>query len=264
MKVKLLVVLSLLPSLVFAVPQKIISLAPHTTELAYDLGVGQKLVAVSDFSDYPAEASNLSRVASHNGLNFEKIVQLQPDLILAWKGGNKPQDLARLSSLGFTLFYSNPATPDDIANEILALGQLVHQEALAKTLSSKMQLSLEKLRRQYKATKNKQVFYYMWPKPMMSIGKGAWANKLLSICGATNVFADVIVPYPEVTMEEVLKRQPDIIIAAFSSTSDQVSTTWKPWRSILDVPVISVNPDKLHRFTPRLIEGITELCERLN
>lgn len=251
-------------SFAFAEPKRLVSLAPHTTELVFALGVGDKLLAVSDYSDYPTEASALPSVASHHGVNFEKIINLQPDLIIAWKGGNKPQDLNRLASLGFKLFYSNPSSPKAIAEEILVLGQLLGKRAKAKSLSDDFRSRLNKLRQRYMQQTKKQVFYYMWPKPLMSIGGGAWANHLLEICGARNIFADLSVDYPQVNLEDVIKRQPGFLVASMNTTVEDAKAFWENYSSSLRAKVIVVNPDRLHRFTPRLMDGLENMCEQLN
>lgn len=253
-----------LSSSCFAVPKRIVSLSPHTTELIYVLGAGDKLLATSDFSDYPQQAALLPSVADHNGIDLERILSLRPDLIVAWKGGNKPQDLARLESMGLTLFYSNPKHIEDIADEVLALGVLLGEINTAQTISENFNRKLQQIRKKFKTTKPKRVFYYMWPKPLMSIGKGAWANQMLAICGADNIFADSITDYPQVTIEKVITQKPSLIVAAMKASDADVEAYWQPWRSLIDVPIKVVNPDLLHRFTPRTLIGLEELCNQLN
>lgn len=245
-------------------PNRIISLAPHTTELIYALGAGDHLVAVSDFSDFPSEAKLLPSVASYQGVNFEKILRLEPDLIVAWQGGNKPQDLSRLAAMGMTMFYSSPKTPENIAEEIVKLGNILGLQNNAKRISQAMLQRLESIRKEYSKAPATPVFYYMWPTPLMSIGKGAWANQLLSYCGAENIFLDTIVPYPEVSVEQVLTRQPQFLIAAMNTEVNIAESHWSSVRKLIKAPVITVNPDLLHRFTPRLIDGLVDMCEKLN
>lgn len=244
--------------------QRIISLAPHTTELLYALGAGDQLIAVSDYSDYPQAAAKLPSVANHNGVDFEQIMRLKPDLIVAWQGGNKPQDLAKLASLGFNLYLSNPQLPIQIADDILALGKKIGQTTRAQHLSDAFEQDLATLRHKYAALPKVAVFYYMWPTPLMTIGQGAWASHLLKLCGATNIFDDSSVPYPEVNIEQVARRHPQKIIAALNVTSQDADSFWQPKRGVIDAPLAVVNPDKLHRFTPRLLEGLETLCEKIH
>jgi vitamin B12 transport system substrate-binding protein len=245
-------------------PNRIISLAPHTTELVYALGAGDQLVAVSDFSDFPSEAKMLPSVASYQGVNFEEILRLKPDLIVAWQGGNKPQDLSRLAAMGMNIFYSSPKTAENIAEEIIKLGDVLGQQSKAKRISHSMLQRLASIRIKYSREPAIPVFYYMWPTPLMSIGKGAWADQLLTYCGAKNIFADTIVPYPEVSKEQVLSRQPQFLIAAMNTEVTIAESHWSSVRKLIQAPVITVNPDLLHRFTPRLIDGLVDMCEKLN
>lgn len=244
-------------------PQRIISLAPHLTEWIYSLDAEEQLVGVSEFSDYPAAASKKPRVASHHGVDFEAIMQLSPDLILAWQGGNKPQDLARLESLGYALFYSNPKQLKDISRELRQLGKQLGREQQAVRITDKFENELRDLRNQYRQRPRQKVFYYLWTTPLMTIGKGAWANEALRVCNLQNVFRDSPTPYPEVTLEQVVRQQPQLLIAALDSELAAQQAYWQPYLPLLNAPVRVVDPNHLHRFTPRIIEGLTTLCDKV-
>ncbi|MFT4937204.1 MAG: vitamin B12 transport system substrate-binding protein [Paraglaciecola sp.] len=244
--------------------ERIISLAPHTTELVYALGVGDKLVAVSDYSNFPEEASLLPSVANHNGVDFEQIMRLQPDLILAWRGGNKPQDLARLRSLGYKLYYSNPIIPADISSELRQLGALLGKSERGIEMADAFSSEMENIKIQYRSENKIAVFYYMWPSPLMTIGGKAWANQLLDICGARNIFDDAPTPYPEVNMEQVIRRKPHKIIAAMHTSLADADTFWRTKVGTMPIQLVVVDPDQLHRFTPRLTSGLKNLCQQLH
>jgi vitamin B12 transport system substrate-binding protein len=244
-----------------AAQQRIISLAPHTTELIYALGAGDRLVAVSDYSNYPQEAEKLPSVANHNAVNFEQIIRLKPDLIVAWQGGNKPQDLAKLASLGFSLYLSNPRRPIQIAQDMQALGQRIGKSDEGKALSDAFITSLNRIKAKYARQPKVSVFYYLWPAPMMTIGKEAWASHLLTICGATNIFADSAIPYPQVNIEQIARRHPQKIIAAINISLQDAKTFWQAKRGVITAPLAMADPDMLHRFTPRLLDGLGSLCE---
>lgn len=249
------------------VPQRIVSLAPHTTELVYSLKADDRLLAVSDYSDYPEAAKALPRIASYQGVNFEALVKLQPDLVLVWQGGNKPQDIQRIRALGYKLFISSPKQPADIADEVEALGKLLGQRTLARKLAQQHRQALHAITERYRQKPALSVLYYMHPKPLMSIGPGAWANHLLRLCNSESIFADAINDYPEVTMEEVIKRQPQAIVAAQHQQLEQIQQFWQPWQSLLELDnrhIIRVNPDKLHRFSLRLSQGAEAMCQQLD
>lgn len=247
--------------------QRIISLAPHLTELVFALDAQDTLVAVSDYSDYPEQAGQLPSVSSFQGVDFETIVRLEPDLILAWQGGNKPQDLARLTSLGFTLFYSNPKQLSDVSKDIRALGKALARDELSQQLATDFDNDLATIKAKYQSNKRIPVFYYMWPKPIMTIGRSAWGNELLHACGAHNIFDDAINDYPEVPMESIIRRKPSVIVAVNKESRQQITRFWQPWLPILDRKAYHVrqaNPDLLHRFTPRLLSGLSSLCAQID
>ncbi|AWL12983.1 Vitamin B12-binding protein [Saliniradius amylolyticus] len=247
--------------------ERLIALSPHLTELVFELGQGHRLVAVSDHSDYPEQAKALPRVASYQGVDFEQVMALKPDLILVWQGGNKPQDIARLKSMGFELFISQPRKPLDIADDIEALGQRLNVAQQAHTLASSFRQRLQQIRKHYHRSQPLPVFYYMWPSPLMTVGGGAWANHLLDYCGAGNIFADAPTDYPEVPMESVIERQPQRIIAANHKPKKQTLSFWRPWLEALPLgpaQILQMDPDPLHRFSLRLAPALQQLCQQID
>lgn len=242
----------------------IVTLAPHLTEWIYSLEAQSNLLAVSAYSDFPVEAQQLPVVADYHGVDFKKIMELNPDLVLAWQGGNKPQDIARLKSLGFNVFLSSPHQVSDIAREINQLGKLLGREVLAATLTTSFSQELEALHHQYDGQPPIRAFYYVWSQPLMSIGPDAWASKLLKQCHVLSIFDDAPTSYPEVTVQEVLRRQPQVLISATDRPVQAEQTFWAPHRTVLNAPVYSVDPDVFSRFTLRLPVELKQLCYRLH
>lgn len=244
-----------------SVELKIVSLAPHLTEWAFSLGLGPNLVGVSDYSDYPDAAKNIKRVADFQGADIATIVALEPDLILAWDGGNKPQDIHKLSSMGLNVFSSKVENITDIASEIKRLGALTNTQKQATQLSNDFLNELAELRSKYAKSSLIPVFYYSWTAPLMTIGPNAWGNQLLNVCGAQTLFADSPVDYPQVALKDVLTRQPHALIAASQSTHSELEVFWRDHRSFLKAPLIVVDPDVTSRFSLRLINELKVLCK---
>lgn len=243
---------------------RIVSLAPHLTEWAYSLGLGPNLVAVSDYSDYPDAAKALPRVADYQGVDMAAILAFKPDLVLAWKGGNKPQDIQKLSSLGLNVFDSAITQIDDIPSELIRLGTLTHTNLKAKTLAEAFSEKIAALKSAYSRETPKNVFYYSWSTPLMTVGPKAWPNKLLNVCGAQTVFYDSPIDYPQVSVSEVLMRQVDVIIAASNESKASLSSFWEPHSDFLDAEIITVNPDITSRFSLRLADELNRLCHGIN
>jgi len=243
---------------------RIITLAPHLTEWVYSLGLEAHLIGVSDYSNFPKEAQLLPKVADYQGADLSQIMALQPTLILAWEGGNKPQDLHRLESLGYKVFRAKITEVEDIASELKRLGKATNTEEKANALTNDFLRHLAALRDQYATPSKHKVFYYSWTSPLMTIGDNAWPNKLLNVCGAQTLFADSPVDYPQVSVQEVLSRQPFALVAASNQPASDLEQFWRAHRRFLSAPLIVVNPDISSRFSLRLINELKILCKGIN
>jgi vitamin B12 transport system substrate-binding protein len=248
-------------------PQRIISLAPHITELIYAIGAGDSLIAVSDYSDYPSAALALPRVASYASINIEAIIALQPDLIIAWQNGNSPADVKRLQQFGFNVQLSNPIYIEDIATELTNLGQLTGQQQQAKQQAELFSQQLTALRQQYQHKKPLKVFFAMNTKPLSTVANLAWPQQMLTICAADNIFANSKGDYPQLGIEQVVAGKPEVIIHA---ATDNQAVDQHYWQRYRDIPAVAqqqfltVNADFLFRTTPRTLLGIKQLCHGLD
>lgn len=242
--------------------QRIISLAPHTTELIYAAGAGDRLVGVSAYSDYPATAKQLPIVSNSQQINIETILQLQPDLIVYWQQGNPQADINKLKKLGIPLYASAPGGLEDIATQLIEIGRLTGTEAVAEQASQTYLTKLHQLQAEYKKTKKIRLFYQIWDSPLMTVAGDRWLHEQFDICGLDNVFGSGPVPYPVINIEQVLIKEPELIITG--STSEQQLDQWRRWKNIPAVKndqLYTIDPDKSHRFSPRVVEGIQALCK---
>lgn len=248
------------------VPQRVISLAPHITELVYAVGAGDKLVAVSDYSDYPAEAQLLPSVNSFSALNIEAILALKPDLVLAWRSGNPASDLLRLQQFGVRVEYSDPLLIDDIAAELAQIGAWLGQTEQGAQLAEQITQHLQSLREQYQQQTAVKVFYAMSTDPLSTVANQAWPAQLLRVCGAENIFADAKNDYPQPQLEQLLLRQPEVIVRAIKNSTEQQDRFWQRYTSlpaVRDQAFITLDPDWVYRATPRMLEATQVLCEQL-
>lgn len=244
---------------------RIITLAPHLTELVYLLEQDSNLVAVSDFSDYPKEAADFPSVASYTGLDFSTIIALQPTHILAWAGGNKPQDIAKLRDLGFSVLSIETASLTDIATNIHDIGEYLElaldANSITKRITTAYLSRVKALKTHYQSRPMQTVFYYSWASPLMSIGQDAWANQALSVCRLQSIFAASPIAYPQVSLAHVIRKNPQYIINVSQESRGSIEKFWAPHRGVLAAPLVQLNPDLLHRFTPRIINEIERMCE---
>ncbi len=247
--------------------QRIISLSPHMTELAYSAGLGDKLIAASDYSDYPEQAKKLERVANYRGIKMERILALKPDLILAWKGGNPSREMARLQQLGIKIFYSNPTQLTDIADTIIKLGQFSDDPSIAKTAATQFKLQLANIKEQYKNKPKVRYFYQLSDSPILTLSDGNWPSPVFSFCGGENIFSNSTAAYPQVNQEQVVVRQPDVIFGSSHATS-QKNSPWLNWQG--ELPAVDnhhlyqLNSDWLNRPTLRTLNAIKQVCQLLD
>jgi iron complex transport system substrate-binding protein len=246
--------------------QRIISLAPHITELLYAIGAGDALIATVEHSDYPQAAKHLPRIGKHNALDLERIVYLQPDLVIAWQSGNPDRQVNKLIDMGLTVFYSEPRTLMDIARTLERFALLTgSNESMVK---NEFVTRYQTLRRRYTNQKTVAVFYEIWNQPLMTVGGKHIISEVIELCGGRNVFGELSALAPTVSVEAVIKADPQVIIA--SSIGDERPewlAQWDRWpnmRAVESRHVHHINSDLINRHTVRLLDGAQRLCEILD
>lgn len=247
--------------------QRIIALSPHSVELLYALGVGDRVIGTTDFADYPEAANNIERVGGYHGIQTERIVELQPDLIVAWEGGNKADDLNMLESLKLPVYRSETKRLRQITEEIKALGILTGTEKKAKELIQLFHSELDHLTESHKEKEKVTFFYQLWSAPIRTISKGSWINEMLEICGGENIINDPNLDYPQISLETVLLSEPQAIIIPSSHGHDNGKLSGLDWKKWPEIPAVKnnhiyrINGDILHRFSLRVIEATQVLCK---
>ncbi|WP_293760768.1 cobalamin-binding protein [uncultured Paraglaciecola sp.] len=248
--------------------QRIIALAPHIVESLYAIGAGEQIIGTTAHADYPKAAENILRVGNYARLQIEKIIQLKPDVIIAWKTGNPMDDLARLEKYQLKVVYSHPQTLEDVANELIMLGKITGREAVANSVAKKYLLNLQKIKQKY-ATQNKvRVFYELWSRPLRTVANKAWPQQQIELCGASNPFADAQDDYPSVGLEQVLVTLPQVVIQPGQHSADSPDgLNWLQWQHIPAVKnnfIFHPNADKAHRMTIRMLDEVVVLCEQID
>ena len=247
--------------------QRIVSLTPHSTELLFAIGAGERGVGAPSDSDYPEAARRIPRIGGYNAIDFETVLALQPDLIVAWYSGNGPPAIERLRQLGLSVYASEPRQLEDIPRILRQLGMLTGQEGMAEHEARHFEDTLEKLRHDGPADPPITVFYQVWHQPLMTIGQGHTLNEVIRLCGGRNIFADLGTPYPTIGEEAVLQADPQVIIASgMGEPHPEWVDNWRRWtrlRAVANDHLFFIHPDLLQRPTSRLLEGARQLCEAL-
>lgn len=240
---------------------RVISLAPHATEMAFAAGMGEQLIAVSAWSDYPPQAQALEQVASWQGINLERIIALKPDLILAWREGNPQRPLEQLSAFGIPVMYLDPNKLAMIPHTLELLERYSQHPEVARENAAALRQRLDALQRRYARQTPVPIFLQFSSQPLFTSGGQTLQNQVLSLCGGRNIFADSAVPWPQVSREQVLRRQPQAIIV--SGDDSAAANARKFWAPQLDVPVIAVAEDWFNRSGPRLLLAAERICRQL-
>jgi len=247
--------------------QRIVSLAPHLTEILYAIGAGDRVVATVSHSDYPSAAQHLPRVGTYNHLNVEAILAQQPDLVVGWKSGNPDDQLARLRRLGISVYVNEPRELGDIARTMRTLGILTGTQSKATAAALGFRHRLQGLRQRYAGRSRVNVFYEVWNDPLMTVNGDHVISDVIRGCGGHNVFAALPSIAPQVTVESVLARDPDAIVASgMGNGRPQWLDAWKRWPDLAAVEhdnLFYLPPDTLQRLSPRILQGMAGMCRAL-
>ena len=247
--------------------QRIVSLTPHLTELLFAVGAGEQIVGTVDYSDYPAAALKIPRVGAYNSISFEAIVNLSPDLVLAWRSGNGGEMIARLRALGLPVYVDEPDSLAAIGASLGNLGLLAGREREAEQAVTKYQHKLMELRHRYSQQRPLSVFYQIWNEPLLTINGEHLISKVIKLCGGRNVFATALPLVPKLSVESVIALNPQVIVASGEEVQRREwLKAWEAWPMLDAVKskrLYFVSASLLQRHTPRLLEGAELLCQQL-
>jgi iron complex transport system substrate-binding protein len=252
--------------------ERVISLAPHVTELLYAAGGGAKIVGAVSYSDYPPEAKQLPRVGDNKALDLERIVALKPDLIVVWRHGNAQRQLDRLRELHIPLFFSEPHRLDQIAASLTKLGQLLGTSSTADAAAAAFRQEIADLHARYAKRQPVSVFYQVWDQPLMTLNSEHMVSDVIELCGGRNVFAALQPLVPTVSTEAVLAANPEAIVTAAPGATRPDTTlpqlgAWRAWPRLSAVAnnnLFAIDGDLINRPAPRIAQGAKQLCEDLD
>lgn len=251
---------------VLAAPaRRIVSLAPHATELLFAAGAGGRVVGVVRGSDHPEAARALPVVGDAHAIDVERILVARPDLVVAWPW-TVPAQVAKLRAGGIAIYTSDPRTIDGIAASIGRLGVLAGTPDAADAAARAFRAKLATARADG-SPGGERVFYEIWHQPLFTIGGKHLISQAIALCGGENVFAAQAVPAPQVSVEAVIAARPQVIVAG---TDDAKRPDWlDAWRRWPGIPAVRdgrlrvVDANLLHRPGPRFADGVAQLCAAL-
>lgn len=246
--------------------QRLVALAPFLTEAVYAVGAGDKLVAVSEFSDYPPAAKSLPAVANAIGVSWEKLAALKPDVILAWGDMVKEGDRERFARVGARLVVFAGRRLDDIPRtlrEVSSLAGLGPDPPAARAFEAR----IATLREANRGRLPVEAFLEIQHRPLMTLAGDHYMSDALAVCGARNAFADLPGVAPAVSWETLLARDPAVIVGAGAPDGESAfRARWSDHATLSAVrsgALVYLDGDRFYRPTPRLADAIEALCGKL-
>jgi len=245
---------------------RIVSLAPNLTELAYAAGAGSTLVGTVEYSDYPEAARALPRVGDAWRVDPERVLELRPDLVLAWSSGTPGDTVARLESLGLRVVSIPTYRLADVGAALRTIGKIAGTTAVADAAAAKFDAGIGRLRAAHATAPPLDVFIEIDDEPLFTVNGRHVISEVVQLCGGRNVFADLPQLAPPVALEAVIARDPQVILSTDDTIADP-KALWRRWTrvaAVRDGTIYSMPSDTLTRATPRLAEGAREVCAALD
>ena len=248
--------------------QRVISLGPHLTELAYAAGGGGAMVGAIRYSDFPEAARTLPIVGDAHAIDFERIMQLKPDLVLVWGSGLNERHKARLRSLGLTVYESEIRHALGIPDTLRRLGVLLGRADVAQTSARRFEVQWQALTERHRSKGSVRVFWQLWHEPLMTINREHLISEVMRTCGGTNVFADLPLLTPSVSWEAAIAADPQLI--AGSGSKEDAQRDFAKWgrvgknvSAVKQQHFATIDGNLIGRMGPRFVEGAAALCEAI-
>lgn len=253
-----------------APPRRVISLLPSMTEIVLALGEQERLVARTRYDRDP-RVRDLPSVGGGLRPNLETIGRLRPDLVLTWADEGDDRLVDRLEALDIPVYAADSQTLADVRRHTRNLGRILDAEERAGRLLDSIGRGLAKVRDRIDGAERPSVFYVVWPDPPTTPGPKTYLDSLISIAGGTNAFSDAPARWPQVSLEEVLRRDPDVVVLATRHDGEPAETDWiherSGWRSLTAVRsdrILAVDADLFNRPGPRVVEAARTLARFLH
>lgn len=249
-------------------PKRIISLSPATTEILYSLGLGDSIVGVTSFCDYPPEAKKKAKIGGMSNPSLEAIVELKPDIVVMTTDGNPREVDDRLRGMSLKTYVWTARTLAELSRGIreLAVGMGVSErgEKLAKEIEEGLEKYGSRVKGQGSGTPKKKVVYIVWPEPLLVAGPGTAIHDALELLGLENAAAHAQSSYPRYSIEELIRSSPDVLVIGKGAGMDIKTVSQGVLKKLATVPAVRNGKvcyvsDNLYRLAPRVIQGIEEL-----
>lgn len=247
--------------------QRIVTLAPNLAEMMFAAGAGASLLATVEYSDYPADAARLPRIGDAFRFDLERILSLNPDLVIGWSSGNPAAALARLESLGLTVWRTEMRDPRDIAALLEHMAAAAGSGDAGRAAARAVNQRLDRLEARFAGKTSVSYFYQVSERPLFTLNGEHIVSRGLALCGGVNVFAEEPVLAPQVAREAVLQSDPMALIAPVVPGSPDPLAHWLEWprlQAVRNGGLVRLSADHISRATPRMLDSLEFACNLLD
>ena len=235
--------------------------------MLFHIGAGEQIVGADEYSNYPEQAKQIIRVNNHAAANYELILSLQPDVVIAWQSGNGDKIINRIRQLGIPIFVIETRSLEDIPNLFARFGALSGHVESAELKAESFSRRLSLLREQNSAKSEVRTFYQIWDEPLITLNGKHMVSSVIELCGGRNIFADAIPLVPYVNIESIVAADPQVIIAGGSKEEKPYwFDSWRKWEQISavrDQHVYLIPADLMQRHSVRILDGAEFMCDFL-
>jgi iron complex transport system substrate-binding protein len=255
-------------TLTLSIPaERIITLAPNLAELVFAAGAGAQLKAVVEYSDFPAQVKQIPRIGDAFRIDLERIIELEPDLVIAWKSGNPQTALQKLELLGTTVWQIEITRPEEIADAVENISHAAGTQSVGQTVARQLRSKLADLRRQNADKSPVDFFYQIAPRPLYTINGRHIISRSLEVCGGVNIFSGLPTLAPQISRESVIFANPRAMIAPEISGDPPALAVWQDWprlQAVQNKTMLYLPADEISQATPRLLDSIDLACKLLD
>ena len=253
-------------------PERIISLAPSQTEILYALGLGEKVVGATAYCDYPEEALSVERIGDFNGINLEKIIELEPDLIVNYGPGSDEEN-NMLKSAGIPVIAYMPESIDEVIETIKQIAIATDSVEEGNTLTNDMMEKRDEIVGKVQDTDSVKVFYEIWHEPLMAAGAGSFTDGLIVLANGVNVASDAEGEYPNYDLEQLIENDPEYYLTAnmesggFSENTDESISArpgYEDMTAVKNGDIYLLDGNIISRPGPRIVEGLELIARALH
>jgi iron complex transport system substrate-binding protein len=253
-----------------APPQRIVPLAPSITEILYYLGLGGRVIGVTQYSYFPPEAAKKPKVGSYINLNVEKIISLAPDLVIGTVDGNQPAVVRLLEEAGVSVFLVNPRHVSKVIETIAIIGSVCGVALQGDRAANRLKARMDRVLAKVMGRERPLVFLQINIKPIMTVNQNTFHHDLIRLAGGMNMTAHEPITYPRFSLEEVIRRKPEVILVSSMERGGRFEKARQAWMTWPSIPAVKngrvhlIDSDLIDRPSPRIIQGLEDMARLLH